>query len=175
MKNFFNFIRQIIVKLRGQGIEIKEIRKLLQKKNPVILDIGAHNGVNTSIFLNAFAQAQVYAFEPHPQVIAEFRQKIKDRRCKLFEVAISDNDGKAAFYLSRTVAGKRGRGDTSSSLKKPTGHMQIYARIEFKEMINVKTNRLDTWVQENNIGNIDFIWADVQGAERELIRGGLRP
>ena len=32
--------------------------------------------------------------------------------------------------------------------------------------------RLDYWTALNKIGNIDFIWADVQGAEEDLILGG---
>ena len=35
-------------------------------------------------------------------------------------------------------------------------------------------NILDSWVKANKINKIDFIWADVQGAERELILGGLK-
>ena len=38
--------------------------------------------------------------------------------------------------------------------------------------MEIKTKKLDTWVKENEIPLIDFIWADVQGAERELIEGG---
>jgi FkbM family methyltransferase len=169
-----NFMRQIISKLRGQGIGIQEIQKLIHKADPVILEIGCHDGTNTRMFLEAFRNARVYAFEPHPEVAAEFRQKAKDPRCRLFELAVCDNDGEAKFYLSSAAAGKKGRGDASSSIKKPAEHMKIYPGIEFKESVTVKAKRLDTWAAENNIGKIDFIWADIQGAERELIRGGLK-
>ena len=36
----------------------------------------------------------------------------------------------------------------------------------------VKTIRLDTWRKENNVAGADFIWMDVQGAEREVVEGG---
>jgi hypothetical protein len=32
---------------------------------------------------------------------------------------------------------------------------------------------LDNWAKENNIGVIDFIWCDVEGSEKEVIKGGL--
>jgi hypothetical protein len=32
--------------------------------------------------------------------------------------------------------------------------------------------RLDTWAAQNGIARVDFIWADVQGAEGDLISGG---
>jgi hypothetical protein len=37
--------------------------------------------------------------------------------------------------------------------------------------MKVETMRLDTFTQRNRITRIDFIWADVQGAEADLIAG----
>jgi 2-O-methyltransferase len=33
---------------------------------------------------------------------------------------------------------------------------------------------LDTWSEQHQIGNADFIWADVQGAESDLVEGAAR-
>lgn len=30
---------------------------------------------------------------------------------------------------------------------------------------------LDSWAEQNNVNSVDFIWADVQGAEADLISG----
>jgi hypothetical protein len=43
----------------------------------------------------------------------------------------------------------------------------------FDETIQIKTKKLDTWCREECITAIDLVWADVQGAEEDLIRGGL--
>ncbi len=32
--------------------------------------------------------------------------------------------------------------------------------------------RLDTWAKEHGVTAVDFIWADIQGAEGDLITGG---
>ena len=32
--------------------------------------------------------------------------------------------------------------------------------------------RLDSWISAQDFDQVDFIWADVQGAERDLIAGG---
>jgi len=42
------------------------------------------------------------------------------------------------------------------------------------DKIRVKTNKLDTWGQKTNIVGADFIWMDVQGAERDVIEGGRK-
>jgi hypothetical protein len=36
----------------------------------------------------------------------------------------------------------------------------------------VPVTRLDSWAAAQNIGQVDLIWADMQGAERDLIAGG---
>ena len=45
---------------------------------------------------------------------------------------------------------------------------------EIKDEIEVDCVSLDSYVEENKIEIIDFIWADVQGAEDYLILGGKK-
>jgi len=33
---------------------------------------------------------------------------------------------------------------------------------------------LDTWSEQHNVAKADFVWADVQGAESDLVQGGAR-
>ena len=40
-------------------------------------------------------------------------------------------------------------------------------------MLEVESVTLDKYVSDNDIGIIDFMWADVQGAEDMLITGGV--
>ena len=45
--------------------------------------------------------------------------------------------------------------------------------VTFGETIDVQTVTLDTFCRQEGVdGVIDFIWADIQGAEGEMIRGG---
>lgn len=150
----------------------EKIKKLLKKENPIILDIGANNGRDAREFLLTFKNPKVYCFEPDLRAIRKFKNRMKDdSRCKLFEIAISDKDGTDIFYLSG--GGKmKGGWDASSSIKKPI--KPISEGAIFDKKVIVKTKKLDTWVKENNIKRIDFMWVDVQGAEREVIKGGIK-
>jgi hypothetical protein len=38
----------------------------------------------------------------------------------------------------------------------------------------VPISTLDLWAENNNISNVDFIWADVQGAEEDMIKGATK-
>jgi FkbM family methyltransferase len=61
----------------------------------------------------------------------------------------------------------------SGSIKKPKNHLNIWPFIIFDNSVEVKTITLDTYCKNHNIDFIDFIWADIQGAELDMINGGL--
>ena len=46
--------------------------------------------------------------------------------------------------------------------------------MKFDQQIEVPIVRLDDWAEEHGITSVDFIWADVQGAESDLIDGASR-
>ena len=51
--------------------------------------------------------------------------------------------------------------------------MQVWPWCKFDSKITVPVSRLDTWAREHLDDGIDFIWADVQGAEGDLVAGGI--
>lgn len=153
------------------------VKRLLRKDNPVVLEIGTATGEDTASFLKEFPNIQLYCFEPDPRCIEIHNKKIKDERCKLYEVAISDVDGQVEFHQSGGQKPNFDRGSDwkySSSIRKPKEHLKLVSWCNFEKKIIVQTQKLDTWFQDNEIEEIDFIWADVQGAEENLIKGGLK-
>ena len=158
-----------------------QIKDLLKKDNPIIFEIGCNDGEDTEQFLKEFKNIKLHCFEPDPRAIKQFKQRINDKRCSLHEVAISNNDGKADFNLSNSDPTKLwtpkeigANWNKSSSLKKPYMHLHFHRWCFFDKTIKVKTTKLDTFIKKNNINNIDFIWADVQGAEKDLIEGAKK-
>jgi FkbM family methyltransferase len=164
-------------------LDQKVIRKILQKENPIILEIGSHIGLDTLKFLNEFTDITIYCFEPDPRCILVFKQIINDQRCILIEAAVSNVDGKGYLHLSGGwphmykdptdwIYGS-GNWNASSTIKKPISHSSRYPWLIFDKKVEVTTIKLDTWIKYNNINSIDFVWADVQGAEKELIEGAI--
>jgi hypothetical protein len=45
--------------------------------------------------------------------------------------------------------------------------------LTFDKAAVVKTVKLDTWARARKLVQIDFIWMDVQGAERDVIEGAV--
>lgn len=151
---------------------------LPRDKKITFFEIGAHVGKHTELFLEIFPQAELWVFEPDPRNTAELKRLGFNKKTKLFELAIGDRDGDMQMYLS---SGKVQKGDTrttlqnwtfSSSLKKPKEHIKMAPWVKFEHFAKVKVARLDTLKKEHGFGDIDFIWADIQGAEDMMIAGG---
>ncbi|HEX8030504.1 MAG TPA: FkbM family methyltransferase [Vicinamibacterales bacterium] len=157
--------------------DLRTLPSLLGKNDPVILEIGCNDGAHTLNFLRLFGDATIYAFEPDPRARARFAAAVQDPRVKLFDIAISDTDGEIDFHMSGgapspEVAAQLPAGwDLSGSIRKPTGHIEMFPWCTFDQQIKVQTLTLDTWCKNQGIAAIDFIWADVQGAEGDMVRG----
>jgi len=155
--------------------------QLLGTNAPVILEIGANDGSHTLSFLRLFPDAKLYAFEPDPRALAKFKANIIDPRVRLFEMAIGAIDGETKFHSSSGLppdinpvdAARYPQGwDQSGSLRAPKTHKTVWPWCKFESTVTVNVRRLDTWARENGINAVDFIWADMQGAEGDLISGG---
>lgn len=153
--------------------------QLLKRPDPIILDIGTNNGGHTRAFFDLFPYGVIHSFEPDPRCIAKFKTNLASYpRAQLHEIAIGAENGTAEFYASggqNFAAGYEMQGgwDMSGSIKRPTGHLTEHPGITFDNRFPVIIQTLDNWHAKNLNKNIDFIWADVQGAELDLINGGL--
>lgn len=142
----------------------------------VIVEIGAHWGFDTENFRSIFPNSRIVCFEPDPRNIDILQKK---QIAEIYPYAVSDTNGVSRFYLSsgRVPAFNnelvmKSDWSFSSSLKKPTGHLQEHTWITFDNSVDVQTIRLDDFKSLQNT-TVDFIWADVQGAE-DLVFSGAR-
>ena len=145
-----------------------------------IIEIGAHDGKHSDLIRTLCRERPHYlAIEPDQRNIKTMLQS----GLQVVNFAVSDRDGEADWYESRgTTPGTQNRCHTdSSSLKRPTKHLEVHPWCEFeKASYQVMTMTLDSvmshigWYYwcEDPPQEIDLIWADVQGAQLEVIRGG---
>ncbi|WP_349253296.1 FkbM family methyltransferase [Bradyrhizobium sp. CB3481] len=151
------------------------IISLIQKPDPVILDIGCNDGTDSQCFLFLCPKAQLYCFEPDPRAATRFKSNMNMclDKVKLFEFAVSDRNGRIDFHPSNGD-GQAKAWDLSGSIRPPKNHLTEYGWVRFDHPISVETRRLDDWCSEANLNQIDLIWMDVQGAEADVIAGGRR-
>ncbi|MEY5060762.1 MAG: 2-O-methyltransferase NoeI [Planctomycetota bacterium] len=157
------------------------LQRLLGPAPQVILEIGANHGMHTQLFLRSFPTARIHAFEPDPRAIEAFRRQVSNRRVTLHELAIGASNGRAQFHVSSglppdatpQVKAEYPKGwDQSGSLRAPKTHKEKWPWCKFQRTISVEVRTLDTWSRKHEPGPIDFLWADTQGAEADLVSGG---
>lgn len=149
----------------------------------VLIEVGANDGTDSLRLLSAFPDAELHCFEPEPRAALLWKERVRDSRASLHEVALSASDGNITFYRSDGLP--PGTDSTlfpngwhlSGSIVPPTGHLEQHPWCSFDQTIVVRSRALDSVVKDlesvRKAEIVDLIWADVQGAERDLVLGGL--
>lgn len=120
----------------------------------IVFDCGANIGLFSLIA--AARHANVYAFEPVPAVISHL-EKAKEiyPDIRIIGHALSDRTGTARISLSNGA-------NTGNSLVLP---------VKGSDSIEITTTSIDEFVALRNIDRVDFIKADIEGAERLMLAG----
>ena len=161
-------------------ISKKEIRNLISESCPLILDIGCYDGSDGADIAALFGCAEVHCFECDPRSIKLFKEHHSDNSdLFLHEFALGKVNGKIGFYQSDSPTRRHYLDQTSwsasSSTKEPKKHLSLFPDVTFPKKIKVECQTLDFWYEKNIDDEvIDFIWADVNGGEGDLILGGLK-
>lgn len=139
------------------------MRRFGGREPKVFMELGSHQGTDTA-WLAELPGVVVHAFEPDPRNEQPSRPNVICNRA-----AIAERDGRTPFILSRT--GWNHEWTYSSSTRAPKHHLERYP-VSFGETIEVEAVSLDSYKQRHRLDVVDFIWADIQGAEGDMARGG---
>lgn len=130
--------------------------------NPIILDVGANEGLYTQALLNQFPNAKVFAFEPSSTSRARLVDRFRnDNRVSIYPFALGSKVETRTLYSDQAGSG------LASLTKRRLGHFNI--DFEHEEKIEVTT--LDFWAHSKNLLP-NFIKIDVEGHELEVLKGG---
>lgn len=145
-------------------ITLRTIAKFLPR-NPVIVEAGAFNGVDTVKMALFWPRGTVHAFEPTPTAYASLADRTAQlRNVYCYQLALSDSVGMREMYLSS------GRSTASSSLQRPKSHLEDHPDVYFRETIQAATTTLPQWQQDFHVEHIDFLWLDMQGHELTMLK-----
>ena len=159
------------------ALSAADIRQCVGRDDPIIVEVGANCGQTTVEMLKAMPRATIHAFEPDPRAIAKFRAAITHPSVHLYECAIGAVNGSVSFHQSSGAENlpDYSKGwDQSGSIRRPNSHLKVWPWVKFEKQITVPIMTLDTWSELHQVVKADFIWADVQGAESDLVEGAAR-
>lgn len=167
----YRAMRQLVF---GDSLSAAEVKHLVSNRTstPLLLEIGANSGQTTAEFVQCMPAARIICFEPDPRAIQKFKSHIHSPQVRLEELAIGADNGTVLFHQSSGAEHIDPQGwDHSGSIRKPKTHLKVWPWVKFERQIPVPMVRLDDWATQNQLEAVDFIWADVQGAESDLVLG----
>jgi FkbM family methyltransferase len=142
--------------------------------NPTIIDLGAYCGEDSEMMRYACKQTHEMnvMVEPDSRNVDVIRQQRRGLKTVIVQAAIASYTGMIDFHFASDET-TEGRRSGSGSIKLPTVHEKEFPRIRFGQAIPVPCWSLDHLTYSLGIfGEIDFLWVDIQGAERDMIAGG---
>lgn len=153
----------------------RAIRPIIERPDaPIILEPGACHGQQTALMASVMRGGRLFALEPDPRNLLRLRGRAFPKHVTIVEGALADHTGAASFYQSTGThpGGKWKDWSASGSCRKPGKCQKLYPWLQFKAPIQVPCWTLDDFCKQYSVGNIDFIHADIQGCERDLIEHG---
>lgn len=158
-------------KLNIHDFNIQRIYSILhqiKKANDInyILDLGCRDGSEAIQFSNAFPNAKIISVEANPNQIETIKSNIRDYpNIQIFNFGASNKEEELDFNISSTV------NVGNSSFLKKTGDYDHHENMAFHDPIKVKTKRLDNFLKELQIPQVDILWMDIQGFEGKAMEG----
>jgi FkbM family methyltransferase len=147
-----------------EKMEMQFVQKLL-RPGMTVLDVGAHHGLYTLLASKRVEwDGKVIAFEPSPRECARLRKHLRWNRCSNVQVmncALGEEPGETDFYVVHEFQ------DGCNSLRPP-------AIDERTNTVRTQIRRLDDVLAGLQVGEVDFIKLDVEGAELSVLSGAMK-
>jgi FkbM family methyltransferase len=133
-------------------------------------DVGAHVGLMSRAFLEAFPHAHVHAFEPHPNSFACLTQ-LKSERLSLHRLALSDAPGEGRFFVYADVVDPTEA--TPASMNNSLVERRQFGLIagQYSRSITVEKSTVDLVCQQEGVEALELLKIDTEGHEREVLAG----
>lgn len=133
----------------------------------VVFDVGAHSGAMTAFFLEQMPDAEVFAFEPDPQIHRQLAERFADEpRARTEALALGEREGVSTFH--------RGAATFTSSRfpRNSTGRRYFRSDYVMVESFETPLDTLDAFCAREGVQRIDLLKLDTQGGERDILLGG---
>lgn len=147
--------------LTGEKAWLKNYLK--DKRNPVVLDVGANVGNYSKDILASNDNVKVFAFEPHPTTFKKLISNINEKNFKAFNFGVGDVEGKLELF--------------DYDNKDGSSHASLYRDV-IKDLHKgnpishtVDIIKLDEFLSNENIDKIDLLKIDTEGNEFKVLIG----
>ena len=175
-KRFYKFHKFLYyLSLRGLGVlnwenptisgEERFVKKILSKyPMKTVFDIGASVGEYSLFLRKCYPEANIYAFEPHPDTFLKLNENTSNQSIQIFNIGFGNQSGELEIFDYKNSGG--------------SAHASLYKEV-ISEMweggqpasFKVKIETLNNFVINSNIDQIDLLKIDTEGNELSILEG----
>ena len=159
-KHDFNELNNLDYNILNNAIDF--FKQTNQNNNSIFFDVGCNAGSFVKVLENNNFKNNIHCFEPHPKLSNIVIEKYP--YVKMNKICLTDNIGTIDINIPVWSVG------LSSIIERPIFNTLKDGGQEIAKL-NVNTNTIDNYCNENNIEYIDFIKIDVEGAEKIVLDG----
>ncbi len=128
-------------------------------EEPVVVDVGFHDGASTAEILRLRPMAQVYGFDPSRFGRESYEKRFKDNsRVSFANVALSDKPGELEFYDYENMC------NSLAARKEIPG--------ETPRIYKVPVTTLEAYCNERAVTHINLMKIDAEGYDLNVLEGG---
>jgi len=146
--------------------DISRLSRIFGAPVNIFFDVGANIGQTSSAALSNYPKASVFAFEPHPPAFLALKEAICHPRFRPFNLALSDNAGKAQFFEYSALS-------SSNSMVKDAQYA-VHTQSRPANTLTVECETLDGICRTLDIDRIDVLKVDTEGHDLAVLRGARR-
>lgn len=136
----------------------------------VIIEVGANSGEDTVRYAE---QGKLYTFEPVPLMAENLKSTFSENNnVTVIQKAVSDFNGTSRFGISDPTRGCANMGCSSLNEFTDDIHSRWRGRPDFNhvEYIDVDVTRMDTFIEETQITEVEYLHCDAQGSDFKVIQ-----
>tara|TARA_Y100001970_G_C14001568_1_gene733672 strand:- start:108 stop:956 length:849 start_codon:yes stop_codon:yes gene_type:complete len=186
MKNLIlKILKKLGYTLKGIKPTIKNndfysiVKFLLENKKNIhtYFDIGANKGQSIEIFKKMNVNSQIHSFEPTLELYKGLIEKYKnDKTIKINNIGVGKEKDKLTFYSFNKASPVNSFSpmDKKSKFYKARLYSTSSNDSNFTSQTKINVTSVDSYCNENNIEEIDFMKIDTQGFEEEVLMGSKK-
>jgi len=150
---------------------IKMEKQLEKMYNKIIIEVGGNAGDDTQRYAS-IPDTFVYSFEPVPLLAGRLKDKFRDTpNVEILQLAVSDFDGQAEFGISGPDEtwnmGCSSLNNFNSNIGNEWGGRKDF---QFMDKTLTGVMRMDTFMHECNLDEIEFLHCDAQGSDLKVLQ-----
>jgi len=143
----------------------------------ILIDIGCFNAITKSQTLHLLKKKHKnhkwygYMIEPNPYLEDDIKKTLLGLDYSYHQIGISDEDGEADFYIGKYgFENRRQPKQINKCMRSSLCYDKDYIKEHLSDnKINIKVNKLKTFILENKIKKIDLLKIDTEGKDYDII------